>query len=199
MMFEKEIEFKNLLTESEYGKIRNDHFSGGQPLHLTNYYIDNNELQLINNLLMLRIRVEGGKQLMTVKIPDERHVVYEYSGVTDIDLTEGAAIDESSIPENIRGQLKQRNIRMDSLAIQGTLVTERFEKPLNLGLLVLDRSTYLGTTDFELEFEAPDVSTGQAEFTRILHYYGNVGPEQSGKSAHCYNRRHPQKGVTSWP
>lgn len=194
-MFEKEIEFKNLLTESEYGKIRNDHFSGGQPLHLTNYYIDNNELQLINNLLMLRIRVEGGKQLMTVKIPDERHVVCEYSGVTDIDLTEEAAIDESSIPENIRGQLKQRNIRMDSLAIQGTLVTERFEKPLNLGLLVLDRSTYLGTTDFELEFEAPDVSTGQAEFTQILNNYGIVRRDEIVKSARFYNALKHKKGV----
>lgn len=194
-MFEKEIEFKNLLTESEYSKIRNDHFSDGQPLHLTNYYIDNNELQLINNLLMLRIRVEDGKQLMTVKIPDERHVVYEYSGVTDIDLTEGAAIDENSIPENIREQLKKRSIRMDSLAIQGTLVTERFEKPLNLGLLVLDKSTYLGTTDYELEFEAPDISTGQAEFTQILNNYGIVRRDEIVKSARFYNALKHKKGV----
>lgn len=195
MMFEKEIEFKNLLTESEYDKIRNDHFSGEQPLHLTNYYIDNNELQLINNLLMLRIRVEDGTQLMTVKIPDERHVVYEYSGITDIELTEGAAIDESSIPENIKEQLEKRNIKMESLAVQGSLITERFEKPLNLGLLVLDKSTYLGTTDFELEFEAPDVSTGQAEFTQILKNYGIVRRDEIVKSARFYNALKQQKEV----
>lgn len=194
-MFEKEIEFKNLLTESEYDKIRNDHFSGEQPLHLTNYYIDNNELQLINNLLMLRIRVEDGTQLMTVKIPDERHVVYEYSGITDIELTEGAAIDESSIPENIKEQLEKRNIKMESLAVQGSLITERFEKPLNLGLLVLDKSTYLGTTDFELEFEAPDVSTGQAEFTQILKNYGIVRRDEIVKSARFYNALKQQKEV----
>ena len=194
-MFEKEIEFKNLLTESEYDKIRNDHFSGEQPLHLTNYYIDNNELQLINNLLMLRIRVEDGTQLMTVKIPDERHVVYEYSGITDIELTEGAAIDESSIPENIKEQLEKRNIKMESLAVQGSLITERFEKALNLGLLVLDRSTYLGTTDFELEFEAPDVSTGQAEFTQILKNYGIVRRDEIVKSARFYNALKQQKEV----
>lgn len=195
MMFEKEIEFKNLLTESEYDKIRNDHFSGEQPLHLTNYYIDNNELQLINNLLMLRIRVEDGTQLMTVKIPDERHVVYEYSGITDIELTEGAAIDESSIPENIKEQLEKRNIKMESLAVQGSLITERFEKALNLGLLVLDRSTYLGTTDFELEFEAPDISTGQAEFTQILKNYGIVRRDEIVKSARFYNALKQQKEV----
>lgn len=195
MMFEKEIEFKNLLTESEYGKIQNDHFPGEKPMYLTNYYIDNEELELISNLLMLRIRVQDGKQLMTVKIPDERHVVFEYSGVTDINLAEGVPIDESSIPENIRGQLIQRGIPVNNLSIQGALITERLEKPSHSGLLVLDRSTYLGTTDYELEFEAPDVATGKAEFTQILNKYGIVRREEIVKSARFYNILKQQKGV----
>ena len=66
-MFEKEIEFKNLLTESEHSKIKNDHFPEKKPLQLVNYYIDNSNLDLINNLLMLRIRVQDQKQLMTIK------------------------------------------------------------------------------------------------------------------------------------
>lgn len=195
MMFEKEIEFKNLLTESEYGKIQNDHFPGENPMHLTNYYIDNNELQLIKNLLMLRIRVHDGKQLMTVKIPDERHVVYEYSGVTNIVLTEGILIDENNIPKNIREQLTKRNITIDNLSIQGSLITERFEKPSHSGLLVLDKSTYLGMTDYELEFEAPDVGTGKSEFTQILNNYGIVRREEIVKSARFYNALKQKKGV----
>ena len=195
MMFEKEIEFKNLLTQSEYCKIQNDHFPGEKPMYLTNYYIDNEELELISNLLMLRIRVQDGKQLMTVKIPDERHVVCEYSGVTDINLAEGVLIDENSIPENIRGQLIQRGIPVNNLSIQGALITERLEKPSHSGLLVLDRSTYLGTTDYELEFEAPDVGTGKAEFTQILNKYGIVRREEIVKSARFYNILKQQKGV----
>lgn len=195
MMFEKEIEFKNLLTESEYGKIQNDHFSGEKPMHLTNYYIDNNELQLIQNLLMLRIRVQDEKQLMTVKIPDERHVVYEYSGLTNIDLSKGIIINENNIPENIREQLTKRNITTNNLSIQGSLITERFEKPSHSGLLVLDKSIYLGMIDYELEFEAPDVGTGKAEFTQILNNYGIVRREEIVKSARFYNTLKQKKGV----
>ena len=195
MMFEKEIEFKNLLTESEYGKIQNDHFPDEKPMHLTNYYIDNDELQLIKNLLMLRIRVQDQKQLMTVKIPDERHVVYEYSGVTNIELTEGNLIAETDIPENIRVQLAKRNITTNNLCIQGSLITERFEKPSHSGLLVLDKSTYLGMTDHELEFEAPDVATGKSEFTQILNNYGIVRREEIVKSARFYNALKHKKGV----
>ncbi|CDZ99200.1 CYTH domain protein [Jeotgalicoccus saudimassiliensis] len=194
-MFEKEIEFKNLLTENEYGKIQNDHFPRVKPMHLTNYYIDNDELQLIGNLLMLRIRVEDSRQLMTVKIPDEQHVVYEYSGVTDISLTEGVRIDEESIPENIREQLTKRGIPVNNLAIQGSLITERLEKPSHSGLLVLDKSSYLGTADYELEFEAPDVGTGKSEFAQILNKYGIVRREEIVKSARFYNLLKQQKGV----
>lgn len=186
-MFEKEIEFKNLLTESEYGKIQNDHFPGEKPIYLTNYYIDNSELQLIKNLLMLRIRLQDSKQLMTVKIPDERHVVYEYSGITNIDLTENMLLDENDIPKNIQEQLRMRNITINNLSIQGSLVTERFEKHLYSGLLVLDKSTYLGKTDYELEFETSDVDTGKLEFTQILNNYGIVRREEIVKSARFYN------------
>lgn len=196
MMFEKEIEFKNLLTESEYGKIQNDHFPGEKPMYLKNYYIDNNEFQLIQNLLMLRIRVQDEKQLMTVKIPDERHVVYEYSGVTNIDLTEGLIIDENNIPKNILEQLSKRNIKTDNLAVQGSLITERFEKSSHSGLLVLDKSTYLGMIDYELEFEAPDVGTGKAEFTQILNNYGIVRRDEIVKSARFYNTLKQQRGLT---
>lgn len=194
-MFEKEIEFKNMLTESEHSKIKNDHFPEKKPLQLVNYYIDNSNLDLINNLLMLRIRVQDQKQLMTIKIPDQRHVVYEYSGETDINLAEGVKINERSIPENIREQLIKRNIPVTDFAIQGALTTERFEKESHNGLLVLDKSTYLGETDYELEFEAPDVSTGQAEFTHILNKYGIVRREEIVKSARFYNALKQQKGV----
>lgn len=195
ILFEKEIEFKNLLTKNEYSKIQNDHFPGEQPLHLVNYYIDSSNLALIKNLLMLRVRVQNQKQLMTIKIPDRRHVVYEYSGETDIDLTEGITIDEHSIPKNIREQLIKRGIPVTGFSVQGALTTERFEKESHNGLLVLDKSTYLGHTDYELEFEAPDVSTGQAEFSQILSNYGIVRREEIVKSARFYNALKQQKGV----
>lgn len=197
-MFEKEIEFKNLLTESEYANIMNDHFPEDTALHLTNYYIDNEDLELIQNLLMLRIRVQNGKQIMTVKIPNKRHIVFEYSGEVDIDVTPGIIIDENIIPENIREQLIQRNIQINNLSIQGSLITERFEKKFHSGLFVLDKSTYLGQTDYELEFEAPDVSTGQAEFSQILNNYGIVRRDEIVKSARFYDALKRSKGANLW-
>lgn len=196
MVFEKEIEFKNLLTESEYANIQNDHFLEDTAMHLTNYYIDNDNLELIQNFLMLRIRVQNDKQIMTVKIPDKRHVVYEYSGEVDIDVTPGIIIDENIIPANIREQLMKRSIQINNLSIQGALITERFEKKSHSGLLVLDKSTYLGQTDYELEFEAPDVSTGQAEFSQILNNYGIVRREEIVKSSRFYNALKRSRGVS---
>lgn len=195
ILFEKEIEFKNLLTESEYTNIMHDHFPEDTALHLTNYYIDNENMELIQNLLMLRIRVQDDKQIMTVKIPNKRHVVFEYSGEVDIDVTPGIIIDENIIPENIRKQLIKRNIQINNLSVQGALITKRFEKKFQSGLLVLDKCNYLGETDYELEFEAPDVSTGQAEFSQILNNYGIVRRDEIVKSARFYNALKRSKGA----
>lgn len=195
-MFEKEIEFKNLLTEQEYDKIQTDHFKNEIPMHLTNYYIDNDSLDLINTHLMLRIRIVDGKQLMTLKIPNAQHVVYEYSGEVDIDIVQNMLLDEKVIPRNIREQLEEHNIPVNNLNVQGSLITERFEKTLDGGLLVLDKCSYLREIDYELEFEAPDVSTGRASFTQILNNYGIVRREEIVKSSRFYDALKRSKGVT---
>ena len=185
-VIEKEIEFKNLLLQEEYNNILKNHFQNDVAKTQTNYYIDNDDLTLINNRLMLRIRTKDGRQMMTLKVPEGQNVVYEYSGEVDVNLNQGSHIDESIIPESIKTKLNELNIEMTNFSIQGSLITERLEKAYRSGLLVLDKSTYLGQTDYELEFEAPDTASGQADINHILSEYGIVRREETVKSARFF-------------
>lgn len=192
-MFEKEIEFKNILLKEEYEKIKASHFQNDTPLKLDNYYIDNDQLTLINSHLMLRIRTENQVQTMTLKVPESAHTVLEYSGHVDLDLTDQSPVEQDDVPSNIKDKLAELNISIDDLKIQGKLSTERLEKPYRSGLLVLDKADYLGNTDYELEFEAPDTASGQADITHILDKYDIVRREESVKSARFYEVLKRQK------
>ena len=192
-MFEKEIEFKNILLKEEYEKIKASHFQNDTPLKLDNYYIDNDQLTLINSHLMLRIRTENQVQTMTLKVPESAHTVLEYSGHVDLDLTDQSPVEQDDVPSNIKDKLAELNISIDDLKIQGKLSTERLEKPYRSGLLVLDKADYLGNTDYELEFEAPDTASGQADITHILDKYDIVRREESVKSSRFYEVLKRQK------
>lgn len=192
-MFEKEIEFKNILLEEEYNKIRASHFNNETPLILENYYLDNNKLTLINSRLMLRIRTQDNNQIMTLKVPESAHTVLEYSGHVNLDLLDESPLNQDDIPANIKEKLEALNISLEGLRIQGNLRTERLEKPYRSGLLVLDKADYLGQTDYELEFEAPDTASGQADITHILNKYDIVRREESVKSARFYEVLKRQK------
>lgn len=192
-MIEKEIEFKNLLLLDEYNKITKNHFQDEIPTSQTNYYIDNDFLDLVNHRLMLRIRTKNDSQVMTLKVPEKKNVIMEYSGEVDLDLSQDSHIDESLIPETISTKLRELNIDMSNFKIQGSLITERLEKPYRSGLLVLDKSYYLGQTDYELEFEAPDTASGQADINHILTEYGIVRREETVKSARFYQVLKNQK------
>jgi uncharacterized protein YjbK len=50
----------------------------------------------------------------------------------------------------------------------GSLRTCRVEIPYQKGLLVLDRSDYLGETDYEVEFEVTDYENGRQSFNKLL-------------------------------
>ena len=123
-VIEKEIEFKNLLLQEEYNNILKNHFQNDVAKTQTNYYIDNDDLTLINHRLMLRIRTKDGRQMMTLKVPEGQNVVYEYSGEVDVNLNQGSHIDESIIPGSIRTKLKELNIEISNFSIQGSLITE---------------------------------------------------------------------------
>lgn len=187
-MIETEIEFKNLITSDQFKQIRDSLFIDITPFYQTNFYIDTEDLQIRKNILMLRIRELEDRFVLTLKVPNEAHVITEYHQILDESVLEKTNIDESDLGADIINVLKERNIDTNALKIQGQLETIRYERTYKNGLLVLDESQYFGETDYELEFEAKNVSDGKVVFNEILDHYDIQRTEEVVKSERFYRK-----------
>lgn len=187
-MIETEIEFKNLITSNQFKQIRDSLFIDITPFYQTNFYIDTEDLQIRKNILMLRIRELEDRFVLTLKVPNEAHVITEYHQILDESVLEKTNIDESDLGADIINVLKERNIDTNALKIQGQLETIRYERTYKNGLLVLDESQYFGETDYELEFEAKNVSDGKVVFNEILDHYDIQRTEEVVKSERFYRK-----------
>lgn len=187
-MIETEIEFKNLITSNQFKQIRDSLFIDITPFYQTNFYIDTEDLQIRKNILMLRIRELEDRFVLTLKVPNEVHVITEYHQILDESVLEKTNIDESDLGADIINVLKERNIDTNTLKIQGQLETIRYERTYKNGLLVLDESQYFGETDYELEYEAKNVSDGKVVFNEILDHYDIQRTEEVVKSERFYRK-----------
>ena len=131
-----EFEKKVLLTENEYrllaGRFRNA-FIDSQ----TNFYFDTEDLYMNRKGITCRVRKKDGKYKATVK----KHDTGDLSRSTEIGIYEG-----SEINAEVFGAL--------GMTLQGVLTTKRCVIYKDFFLkAVLDRNTYLGYTDYEIEVE----------------------------------------------
>ena len=196
-MPELEIEFKNLLTAKEHDTLYNTFFKAEEKQSLLNYYIDTENLDLRKNTLLLRIRVTSGKQMMTLKAPTEKGIL-EFNAEVDYDLKTVERLSHDDLPEIITHELKTRNIDVDELIIYGSLATERFETDYKDGLLVLDRSSFLDTNDFEIEYEVTDYDQGETRFDHLLQEYEIERRPEVTKSERFYQVLRKEKDESKW-
>lgn len=181
MAIEQEIEFKQLLTLSQYEDFKASYFTNAEPKTQVNYYIDTPDFQIQSQKMALRIRVKDGKpNEMTLKVPLSVGL-NEYNFETSIEPAEGLRIDENHIPSDILNVLQKNHISVKSLKVLGALKTVRYEKVLEDGLLVLDHSLYLGKEDFELEFEVEDYDKGKQAFETLLNQFQLIHTEPKNK------------------
>ena len=187
-MIETEIEFKNLITSDQFKQISDSLFIDITPFYQTNFYIDTEDLQIRKNILMLRVRELEDRFVLTLKVPNEAHIITEYHQILDESVLEKTNIDESDLGADIINVLKERNIDTNALKIQGQLETIRYERTYKNGLLMLDESQYFGETDYELEYEAKNVSDGKVVFNEILDHYDIQRTEEVVKSERFYKK-----------
>ncbi|HEM6100905.1 TPA: CYTH domain-containing protein [Streptococcus suis] len=161
-----EIEFKTLLTKSEYKRLLTD-FSDVSPILQTNHYIDTPDLDMKNHRFSLRIRTFENSAELTLKIPQEVGN-QEYNQVLDIqtahDLLENFQLPAGQISDIISAT----EIPLDKLAVWGSLTTKRYEKQTSIGLMALDENDYVGQKDYELEVEVIDADAGKILFDEFL-------------------------------
>lgn len=188
MATNNEIEFKQLLTESQYNVIHKTYFNEIEPFKQTNFYIDTPDFDLKDHKSALRIRVKDDYLEMTLKIPAEVGLT-EYNFETHIVPELNKPIPEQSLPSEILEQLTKMDIDLTELIILGSLKTERLEKEINGNLLVLDKSTYLDFEDFELEYEVEDYDEGLIQFKSILEKFDMKHEIPANKVQRFFNRK----------
>lgn len=181
MSEEIEIEFKNLLTETEYLSLL--HSSGadqGDFFTQENYYFDT-AAEILKKLNSgLRIRILPNAAELTLKTPFGLHLLETTDNLTLADATQHIANQTIKADGAVGKKLLELGVNVADLFCFGSLKTERYEKKIAEGLIILDKSSYLGKIDYELEYEAPDHESGLLFFNQFLtqHYL----PRRIGKN-----------------
>ena len=171
MSTNNEIEFKQILDQDTYSKIYELYIKNQSPFKQTNFYIDTENFKLKKHQAALRIRVKDDMYEMTLKVPAEVGLT-EYNHSVNIEPKLDMSLQLSQLPKDIKNILEHDfNILENELKVLGNLTTYRLETDYQNELLVLDKSEYLGKTDYELEFEVHSYDEGYSKFKSLLQHF----------------------------
>ncbi|MDE0563858.1 CYTH domain-containing protein [Exiguobacterium sp. B2(2022)] len=170
MTQEVEIEFKSMLTKDEYEKLIQAYKLEDRVRWQANDYFDTPTFQLKKQGAALRIREKKHGQVLTLKQPNEVGLLETHASITEEeaeDLFKYGIIHDDQMKQALAPF--QLNAALEHL---GRLETNRAEHQTEDGLLVLDESHYLETTDYEIEFEVTNEEAGKRAFERLLAEHG---------------------------
>ncbi|WP_062197618.1 CYTH domain-containing protein [Massilibacterium senegalense] len=169
-MQEYEIEFKNLLTKTEFYKLLHHFQLTGKDFFIQqNAYFDTRQFHLKDHTCALRIRRKHGKQVLTLKEPYKEGLLETHQLLNEQEaqtLRVEGKLPEGSVKKGIF-PITQQN----PLVLLGELSTKRAHIPFKDGLLVLDVSTYLQCEDYEVEYEVSDFQKGESIFLDLLSQF----------------------------
>lgn len=131
-----EYEKKVLLTRNEYAVLANQ-CRGRKAESQTNYYFDTDDLYMNRKGITCRVRAKNGKYKTTIK----NHNTDSLNCSVEEDICEGE-------------ELNSKVFEVLGMHFQGKLVTARIILHRSAFCeMVLDRNTYIGYDDFEIEVE----------------------------------------------
>ncbi|KHF38831.1 CYTH domain-containing protein [Halalkalibacter okhensis] len=189
MSQEIEIEVKSMLTEEGYHTLINGlELLGANAVTQHNHYFETPDFSLKSAHSGLRIREKDQTFTLTLKQP---HTVGKLE--THQTLKEGewiTAKEEGLLPAGqVVSQLTSLKIPIERLTYVGTLTTSRIEISYRNGTLCLDKSSYLGQTDFEIEFEGTSLSHAESTLTKLLESYNLPYTETDNKVRRFFTRK----------
>ena len=189
-----EIEFKNLLTKTQYEQLLRAFSIRDEQIHKQiNHYFDTPEQHLKNLASGLRIRIFDHAIECTLK---EKSAEHQHLETTDLLTTAQAEqmLAGKSIPAPaVVARLQQLQVPMEQLHMFGSLTTNRVEIPYKGGTLVFDHSFYLQCDDYEVEYETNDETFGKNVFSQFLVKY-NIEPQPAQKKIVRFMTALNQKG-----
>ncbi len=167
---------------------------------LTNYYFDTTAYMLRNKGISLRLReTDSTDYSLTMKIKNAEisehvHNKKEFNINLDYDLfntlknTKNFSA-QREVPDFIKNILKNEECEVNLI---GSLTTRRTSYKLvdmNEPIL-LDESTYLDTTDYELEWETDEINLAKKRILHIFYRLGIATQTNSASKSQRYINRH---------
>jgi uncharacterized protein YjbK len=165
---ELEIEFKNMLTQEEFQRVKKHLSLSEQAFTLQkNHYFDTPSNALRENHCALRIREKNGRYEFTLKQPSEEGLLETNQPVSEEETKK--LLEQGIIPTGeVADALQKLKIDAEKVFHFGTLSTSRAETGYKDGLMVLDYSFYLNNEDYELEYEVKERESGEENFKDFL-------------------------------
>ncbi len=154
-----ESEFKVMLTEEQHSAIL-AMYEWDVQIEQTNYYYDTSELSLTERHITCRVRKIGEEHFLQLKLPTG----VDYSRV-ELEQALGAQLPDA-LGGDMLNALSGRN-DMPDVELLGSLTTHRSVKRLEGAEIDLDKSSYFGKTDSELEIEFTDEDRARAVLAEI--------------------------------
>jgi len=168
---EIEIEFKNLVSSEDFTKLLN-HFqiSSHDFTMQENHYFDSLDFSLKQKRTALRVREISDQFELTLKkaIPIGH---LEINQVLSPKEAKSLLAGDAFPPGEVKDELDAMDVPHEFLILFGSLKTKRAELAFKGGRLMFDHSTYLGTEDFEIEYEVSEdhLDQSKVEFYNLLN------------------------------
>ena len=159
-----ENEFKLMLTEEQYEKIHSM-FQWDKEHEQTNYYFDTPQLTLVNSHVTCRVRKIDVEFLLQMKLPNGA----DYSRI-ELEEKLGAQLPEAMTGECLNALSGRSD--MPDVSLIGELTTFRSVKSFDGAEIDLDKSSYFGKTDYELEIEFTDEAMARILLADIAQKIG---------------------------
>ncbi|MDD2681363.1 MAG: CYTH domain-containing protein [Bacilli bacterium] len=178
-----EFEFKSLLSQEEYERLIIK-FKGNRLDLQTNHYFDTPRFSLKALSCSLRVRERD-----TYEITFKRKKNYN-----NIELTQSISLEEFElmkeagiVPEGDIANELSSLLNNQKLINFMSLSTLRMFLPYKNGILFIDKSSYCGTSDYEIEYEASSYYNGKKEFIDIIKELDIVYKKSDKKIKRAYN------------
>lgn len=166
-----EIEVKTLITKKEYEKVL-EYFKDikKEEIDQTNYYIDTKDSELRRHEISLRIRKLNGF-VMTLKTPLSEGLLEKSQLISEHEFKE--FISKNIFPHGAISEFIERLYIDPTLLVpQAELNTIRISIPYEGCILAIDKNTYAGKTDFELEMEGSSLDKARVLLEELCEKIG---------------------------
>lgn len=176
-----EIEFKTAIPEETYYKLLKEFNLENNIFKQTNYYFDTDNYDLMNQEIVLRIRLKPNEHYKVTLKSQGDYQAFESHVI--LKAEQALSMIENGFYTNVF--FKDTDY---FVTFKASLENHRVSTPYENGTLFLDRCDYHGITDYEVEYEAIDYETGKRVFEDFLSKHGVENIPTKRKSQRALKR-----------